>query len=115
MNYSTTQAEMGALAPLSSEAVESLSIRRLTEANQAAVLSFLAPSGIDNIVMLSLICDNGLVSPLNRGTFYGAYDGAKRLVGVALIGHATLVETSVDAAMASFADVASRCSAMHVV
>jgi predicted GNAT family acetyltransferase len=36
-------------------------------------------------------------------------------MGVALIGHATLVETRLDAAMARFADIASRCSAMHVV
>ncbi len=116
MNCSTRPDETVATAPaISSEAVESLSVRPLTEANQAAVFSFLAPCGVDNIVMLSLICDNGLVSPFNRGTFYGAYDGLGLLVGVALIGHATLVETRVDAALTCFAALASRSAAMHVI
>ena len=67
MNRSTRPDEIVATAPsISSEAVESLSVRPLTEANQAAVFSFLAPRGVDNIVMLSLICDNGLVSRLIR-------------------------------------------------
>lgn len=116
MNCSTRPNEMGATAPsISSEVVESLSVRPLTEANQAALFSFLAPCSVDNIVMLSLICDNGLVSPFNRGTFYGAFDGQGLLMGVALIGHATLVETNVDAALTCFADLASGCSAMHVI
>ena len=115
MNCSTRPNEIGETAPSISSEVESLSVRPLTDANQAALFSFLAPCGVDNIVMLSLICDNGLVSPFNRGTFYGAYDGQGLLVGVALIGHATLVETSMDAALTCFAGLASRSPAMHVI
>lgn len=107
-----TAAAAAASAP---KADHSLSVRPLTEADQAAVLSFLAPCGVDNIVMLSLICDNGLVSPFNRGTFYGAYDEQERLRGIALIGHATLFETNVAAALTAFADLACQSPAMHVI
>ena len=36
-----------------------------------------------------LIRDNGIVSSLNRGTFYGCRDLNGNLEGVALVGHAT--------------------------
>jgi GNAT superfamily N-acetyltransferase len=116
MNHPIPSNQSASAAPaISPKAIESLSVRPLAEADQGAILSFLAPSGVDNIVMLSLICDNGLVSPLNRGTFYGAYDRQGSLLGVALIGHATLVETRVAAVLTAFADLAARCPFMHVI
>jgi GNAT superfamily N-acetyltransferase len=65
--------------------------------------------------MAGFIRDNGMESPLNRGTFYGCRDAEGRLVGVALIGHATLVETESDAALAAFARVARDCPRTHVM
>jgi GNAT superfamily N-acetyltransferase len=65
--------------------------------------------------MASFIRDNGMSSPLNRGTFYGCRDEEGRLVGVALIGHATLVETDSDEALAAFAHVARGCPRTHVM
>jgi hypothetical protein len=55
--------------------------------------------------MASLIRDNGLVSRNNRGAFYGCRDTAKNLVGVALVGHATIVEARTDDAVAAFAQL----------
>ena len=40
-----------------------------------------------------LIRDNGLVSSLNRGIFHACRDDEGSLVGVALLGHVTMVET----------------------
>ncbi|MFL6230152.1 MAG: GNAT family N-acetyltransferase, partial [Pyrinomonadaceae bacterium] len=45
-----------------------------------------------NVIMSGLIRDNGLVSPFNRGHFYGCRDARGGLVGVALVGHVTLFE-----------------------
>jgi GNAT superfamily N-acetyltransferase len=79
------------------------------------VLQFLAARPVHTVVMASFIRDNGVTSPLNRGTFYGGRDGEGRLVGVALIGHATLVETDSDEALAAFARIARGCPRTHVM
>jgi hypothetical protein len=65
--------------------------------------------------MAGLIRDNGLVSPLNRGSFYACRDRERRLEGVALIGHATLIEARSERALAAFARVAQDCSLAHLV
>jgi uncharacterized protein len=65
--------------------------------------------------MAGLIRDHGLLSPLNRGHFYACRDSQGRLKGIALIGHATLVEARVDAALAAFAHVAQSHPAAHVM
>jgi ribosomal protein S18 acetylase RimI-like enzyme len=66
--------------------------------------------------MVSLIRDNGLINPLNRGTFYACYDRATGdLEGVALIGHATLIETRTEAGLAAFAPIARQCERTHVI
>jgi len=64
---------------------------------------------------MSLIHDNGLESPLNRGTFYGCRDINGRLEGVALVGHATLMETVSDRALAVLAQVAQQCANTHMI
>jgi hypothetical protein len=87
----------------------------LTAGAEAEVLSFLAARPIHTVTIASFIRDNGLESPLNRGAFYGCRDAEGRLVGVALIGHATLVETESDAALAAFARVARDCPRAHVM
>jgi uncharacterized protein len=103
--------------PLSAEApFGSLSIEPLADENEPEVLAFLsAYSSVQAVFMTSLVRDNGLESPFNRGIFYGARRGAGReLVGVALIGHATLVETYDMASLEAFARVARTCTRAHV-
>jgi GNAT superfamily N-acetyltransferase len=87
----------------------------LTEEHREEALRFLASRPVHTVVMASFIRDNGVSSPLNRGTFYGCRDGEGRLVGVALIGHATLVETDSDEALAAFARLARACPRAHVM
>jgi uncharacterized protein len=76
---------------------------------------FLSARPVHTVVMSGFIRDNGLVSPLNRGTFYGCRNEEGQLVGVALIGHATLVETESEEALAAFARVARECPRTHVM
>jgi predicted GNAT family acetyltransferase len=84
----------------------SLRAVRLNGGQEQETLAFLAARPIHTVIMAGYIRDNGLESPLNRGTFYCCRDNQDRLKGVALIGHATLVEARVDAALAAFARVA---------
>jgi GNAT superfamily N-acetyltransferase len=62
-----------------------------------------------------VIRDNGMESNLNRGDFYSFRDTEGKLEGVALIGHATLMETSSSRALEAFADIARQCSRTHVI
>jgi predicted GNAT family acetyltransferase len=79
------------------------------------VLDFLAQRPRQNFVMSGLIRDNGLTADFNRGTFYGYRDGAGRLLGVALIGHAIFIEARSDAAMNNLATLAQRFANAHMI
>lgn len=94
--------------PVYSGWAASLSIQSLTGEHEAEVLAFLAERPIHTVVMAGLVRDNGLVSPLNRGTFYACRDAAGQLEGVALIGHVTMIETQNEAALESFARLAQK-------
>jgi predicted GNAT family acetyltransferase len=83
--------------------------------SEREVLSFLAVRPIHTVIMAGLIRDNGLVSPLNRGTFYSCRDAAGRLEGVALIGHLTMVETKSEEVIELFAELAQQHHATHVI
>lgn len=87
----------------------------LTEAEKVEVLNFLAERPVHTVTMTGFIRDNGLVSPLNRGAFYGVRNKAGELEGVALIGHATLMETRTERAVSAFAEVAQKCSSAHMI
>jgi predicted GNAT family acetyltransferase len=89
-------------------------VQPLTDAHYGEVLAFLAARSVDTIFMSGLVRDNGIVSDFNRGTFYGCRDAEGRLEGVALVGHATLVETRSDDALAAFARLAKEAQA-HVI
>ena len=95
--------------------VGSVSVDRLLNGDEAEVLAFLAQRPIHTVAMMSLINDNGLESSLNRGTFYGCRDLNGRLEGVALVGHATLMETVSDRALAALAQVAQQCANTHLI
>lgn len=92
-----------------------VTVTRLDGANRQEVLAFLAKRPLHTVVMSSFVRDNGLVSPLNRGTFYGCRDEEGRLAGVALIGHATMVEARTEEALAAFARLARESQSGHVI
>ena len=87
----------------------------LSDENLDEVLSFLGRHPIQTVGMVGLIHDNGLQSPLNRGAFYGCRNYLGHLEGVALIGHATLMETVSDRALKAFAQTAQGCTSAHLI
>jgi len=92
-----------------------INVELLTADKKAEVLAFLSQRPIHTVAMQSFIHDNGLESPLNRGRFYGYRDVNGRLEGVALVGHATLMETVSDRALRALARVARDCSYTHMI
>lgn len=99
--------EGAARAPGRGEASgEGASAFALAGAQSSEAVGFLAARPVHTAYLAGLIRDNGVISPLNRGTFYGARDARGRLEGVALVGHATLVEARSEAALAAFARLA---------
>jgi ribosomal protein S18 acetylase RimI-like enzyme len=100
---------------LPSNADDNQRIQPLNEEHKTEVLNFLNARPLHTFMMSSWIKDNGLVSSLNRGTFYGYRDASRELQGVALIGHVTLFETKVDSALAAFAALTYNCPSAHAV
>lgn len=98
-----------------SELRATVRVERLVNADAAEVFHFLSQRPIHTVAMMSLIHDNGIVSPFNRGTFYGCRDFYGQLEGVALVGHATLMETVSDRALAALAQVARECPNTHLI
>ena len=91
------------------KAAEACTVEELCQEEETEVLDFLAERPMHTVFMTSLICDNGLVSPHNRGSFYAGRDSQRRLVGVALLGHATLIETRTESSISVFARLARNC------
>lgn len=87
----------------------------LTAEHEPEVVHFLSQRPIHTVAMMSLIRDNGLVSFLNRGAFYGCRDLNGQLEGVALVGHATLIESVSDRALRALAQVAHDCPYTHMI
>lgn len=90
-------------------------VKPLDNREYAEVLAFLEKRPIYTAYLAGLIRDNGLQNPLNRGTFYGYRTPVSQLEGVALIGHATLMETTSDQALQAFAKAAQHCKAVHLI
>jgi uncharacterized protein len=90
-------------------------VQPLTRDDEAEVLAFLARRPIHTVILAGMIRDNGLVSPLNRGSFYAYRDRAGRLQGVALIGHVIMIETSSNTALELFAQLAQERQHAHVI
>ena len=91
------------------------SLIELTEEDRNEVLSFLSERPIHTVCLAGFIRDNGLVSAHNRGTFYGCRNSEGRLEGVALIGHATLIEARTPRAMQEFSLVAQGFQNTHMI
>src|SRR3954447_23217732 len=101
--------------PYLPEADVTVTVIELTEDDRNEVLAFLAERPIHTVCIAGFIRDNGLVSPYNRGTFYGCRNSEGRLEGVALIGHATLIEARTRRAMQEFALVAQTHTRTHMI
>lgn len=101
--------------PSSRPATGYVQVNALTDEHRAEALDFLAARPIHTVYMAGLMRDNGLVSPLNRGSFYGCRDEEGRLAGVALIGHITAIETTSDAALEAFARLAQGYGQAHAI
>lgn len=97
------------------ESANSLIVHALRPEHRTEVLSFLSSRPIHTVFMTGFIRDNGLVSPLNRGTFYGCRDGDGHLEGVSLIGHFTFVETRSERALSAFARMTQVCPSAHLI
>ena len=109
----TTKFEARPLVPQPVD--ESLVALSLTNESETEVLSFLAERPLHTVTMTGFIRDNGLVSPANRGAFYGVRNDKGELEGVALIGHATLMETRTERAVSAFAEAAQKCFSAHMI
>lgn len=87
----------------------------LTNSERAETLDFFAQRGINAAFFAGIVHDNGLESSFNRGTFYGYRTSSGQLEGVALIGHATLIEAVTDEALHALAEVAHRCHSAQMI
>ena len=92
-----------------------MKVEALEKKHESEVLSFLSARPTHTVFMTGFIRDNGLVSHLNRGTFYGCRDPLGRLEGVALIGHFTFAETRSESALAAFARLTQECPSAHMI
>jgi len=90
--------------------VEPLRARHAAEA-----LAFLAERPLHTVAMAGFIRENGVESPLNRGSFYGSRNALGQLEGVALIGHATLFEARTEAALSALACRARDCASKYML
>lgn len=94
---------------------EQLNVSPLTESHSAEALSFLAERPVDNVIMSGFIRDNGVVSPYNRGCFYGCRNEAGVLEGVALIGHGMSFDSRSEAVTKSFANLTRQSPDSHLL
>jgi len=90
-------------------------VAALDASHESEVLNFLAQRPIHTVGMVGLIRDNGLESSFNRGTFYSCRNTQGDIEGIALIGHATLMETTSERALQAFAEIAQTCTTTHMI
>lgn len=87
----------------------------LTSDETEDVLQFLRKKPAHCAYLTSLIHEHGLISPLNRGTFYGSKNFLGELRGVALVGHATIIEPTNKESLKDLAEAASHSNSKHLV
>jgi predicted GNAT family acetyltransferase len=90
-------------------------ITELSRADEPEVMEFFSARPLHTAFMAGLIRDNGLLSPRNRGSFYGSRNRMGQLEGVALIGHATMVEAHTENSLIALARVARNCHNAHLI
>jgi len=94
---------------------EQCAITELSKVDEPEVVEFLSARPLHTAFMAGLISDNGLLSPQNRGSFYGSRNRLGFLEGVALIGHATMVEAHTENSLIALARVARNCHNAHLI
>ena len=87
----------------------------LSQGNETDVLSVLSTPSLTNVIMSGFIRDNGLVNPLNRGSFYACHDERNNTTGIALIGHTIPFEAFDEGAIQAFAAIARQNSSNHLL
>ena len=97
------------------ESPNACNISELYRSDETEVIEFLSARPLHTVFMLGLIRDNGLLSPKNRGSFYGSRNSTGQLEAVALIGHATLVEAHTESSLIGIARVARNCRNAHLI
>jgi GNAT superfamily N-acetyltransferase len=115
MSSAILQHEMAAVLQPFSVPERALALLPLVAEDEAETLQFLAARRLHTIFLTGFIRDNGLESPMNRGTFYGARNEQGHLEGVALIGNATLIEANSEAALAAFARLARQFPHTNII
>jgi predicted GNAT family acetyltransferase len=90
-------------------------VEALTNADQDEVLAFLETRSLHTAYLSGLIRDNGILSSHNRGTFYAYRNNLREIEGVALIGHAILMEAVTNRAVRAFAETAQRYTKAHLI
>ncbi|HEV7396239.1 MAG TPA: GNAT family N-acetyltransferase [Pyrinomonadaceae bacterium] len=101
--------------PYLPQADVTVTVTESTEEERNEVLAFLAERALHTVCLAGFVRDNGLVNPLNRGTFYSCRNSEGRLEGVALIGHATLIEARTRRAMEEFGLIAQGFQRKHII
>lgn len=87
----------------------------LRETEKTEALSFLAHRPLHTVCMASFIRDNGVESPLNRGRFFSYRGSHGNIEGIALLGHATLIEAHTESSLTAFARLAQQCSLPYLI
>jgi predicted GNAT family acetyltransferase len=113
--YSLAVTAPGIMRPAVQLPNRPLTVQSLAQGHEGEVLAFLAQRPIHTVIMAGFIRDNGLVSALNRGTFYGCRDANGHLKGVGIVGHVTMVETESDEALELLAELARKYERAHVI
>lgn len=78
----------------------------LAQGQGPEALAFLSERPVDNVIMSGFIHDNGVVSPQNRGRFFGCWNTRGALEGVALLGRGVSFDSRSDAVTEAFAALA---------
>src|SRR5215207_162440 len=90
-------------------------VNPLSQSHGPEALAFLAERPVDNVIMSGFIRDNGVVSPQNRGRFYGCWNGRGALEGVALLGHGVTFDSRSESATELFAALARKFPESHLL
>jgi predicted GNAT family acetyltransferase len=87
----------------------------LMRSEKSEALAFLAQRPLHTVYVASLISDNGVESPLNRGRLYSYRSSGGQLEGIALLGHATILEARSEPALTAFTELARRSDLPHLI
>ncbi len=92
-----------------------LTIKPLCNVQERNALAFLSARPVHTAYLRGLIRDHGISSSCNRGDFYACLNEQGEFEGVALFGHATLIEAKTDRVVECFADFAQRLALPRLV